>query len=1254
MKRAVSRLLGLCLALSLIVGLIPAARGAEADFVIKNGVLTAYNGPGGDVVIPSGVTAIGEYALTMGSSQSPVTSLTIPASVKQVQNNAFAGTRYLTEVTFLGDVESIGDYAFQSCLELNKVTFMGDVGSVGQGAFATCLGLTTVTFQGNVGSLGERVFSGCELLTSVTFQGTLDTLGDHAFSSCDALASITLPQGLTTLNSYTFMGCRSLADLQLPSTLQTIQSDAIRNCMAFSTLVVPEGVRVMGDGFFSGQDCALTDLYLPVTLRELGAINQYPDTLTVHYAGTKDQWDQVTGTGRTNCDSQTVLLAGGAEVDPLASTEYWTLLETPEELEALAVEIANGTRTQPTVLALVSAGDSNSIEFKASLAEKKIHAHALCHTDSVTEDVLPTFCSLLNLGEDVWAVFPVVLIYNPENDPSLMANPYGGYHEANLRAMLSGTGLLDGSGHTITFDPGRGTLDAPLVYTTNSYGRVDPFPPDPVRPGCEFLGWETDPDDYYWGPGDRTDVTAEYPFGWDATVTAKWRVIDLQDGEGITVTFKLNGGAMSSSPVRTTNSNGKIVPFPSDPVREGYEFMGWISGRGGASISAGDAFLEDATVTALWRAEQLEQPSPSTNIHNNEYTVITSPIYSNFRQNPDGGYTRLEVCRLSEDLPLIAGEEYDAEFHFLSGRQLPWEYCEGMPMIWGGAFLGKDYNFLIFGKENPEEDDTAVVIRVVKYSKDWERLDYVDGHGGNTTTPFVAGATRCAEGGGMLYIHTGHEMYHFQGENHQGCMTVLIRQSDLKITASDAGMFTINHSMNQFVLADSEGDLVMVDHGDGRPRCIFLERYSDVVGQDTVSDGAYGSTEVSPTFRGGQYQNQTGASVGGLAETTTGYVVSYNDNGRGTGLDGRQIYLSYVDKTNLAVTRRQLTTQSNAGNPLLVPTGLEGGYILWNELDENLSPSDTLCYAAYAADGTVGSIRQTRAPLSDCQPIAVDGKPVWYVTDNSAPAFYVLDPQAETDPVSLRTPGYHTVSFSFQNRIVETQVTGPDGKLEFLPVYCEKDRPLEGWFTSPYSSGGEKIITTDTVFTENTTVYARLGKRDTSFPGPISYSADAYQGVCDGKPHAVEITAPAGATVRYGLSANDCTLSASPSYTQPGSYRVYYTISQPTYPTVTNVATVVIHPAVEGLADQTWTVNADGSQSVRCVLTRSEPLAAPAQLLCASYDEAGRMVDVQSRTLEAGWQGSAPFTCDMPKTAVRAKFFCLEDGNLRPLLTPLS
>lgn len=53
-----SRVLAILLLLNLA---IPAfANDTGSDFVIKNGVLTEYAGSGGNVVIPDGITAIGE------------------------------------------------------------------------------------------------------------------------------------------------------------------------------------------------------------------------------------------------------------------------------------------------------------------------------------------------------------------------------------------------------------------------------------------------------------------------------------------------------------------------------------------------------------------------------------------------------------------------------------------------------------------------------------------------------------------------------------------------------------------------------------------------------------------------------------------------------------------------------------------------------------------------------------------------------------------------------------------------------------------------------------------------------------------------------------------------------------------------------------------------------------------------------------------------------------------------------------------
>lgn len=170
------KLLALTLALCLGLGAIPmTAVAADEGFVIENnvphdhhkrggdGVLTAYHGPGGEVVIPQGVT--------------------------NIYNQVFAGRADITSVTIPDTVEWIGGYAFSGCTGLTSVTIPGSVYTVYDSAFADCTSLTHVTFaEGDTlwGTINSWAFHGCENLTSVTLpQGV--TFSQWAFEGCDKL-----------------------------------------------------------------------------------------------------------------------------------------------------------------------------------------------------------------------------------------------------------------------------------------------------------------------------------------------------------------------------------------------------------------------------------------------------------------------------------------------------------------------------------------------------------------------------------------------------------------------------------------------------------------------------------------------------------------------------------------------------------------------------------------------------------------------------------------------------------------------------------------------------------------------------------------------------------------------------------------------------------------------------------------------------------------------------------------------------------
>jgi hypothetical protein len=130
--------------------------------VIENGVLIKYNGPAGDVVIPDGVTIIGERAFPnrFDLMNNPWT-VTIPEGVTDILDEAFFGCGGLTSVTFPNSLKNIGNSAFSGCFYFDTVSIILPEGltNIGANAFGGCGGLISITIPESVVHIGEDAFS---------------------------------------------------------------------------------------------------------------------------------------------------------------------------------------------------------------------------------------------------------------------------------------------------------------------------------------------------------------------------------------------------------------------------------------------------------------------------------------------------------------------------------------------------------------------------------------------------------------------------------------------------------------------------------------------------------------------------------------------------------------------------------------------------------------------------------------------------------------------------------------------------------------------------------------------------------------------------------------------------------------------------------------------------------------------------------------------------------------------------------------
>jgi len=261
-----------------------------SDFVIENGILKKYVGPGGDVVVPEGVTEIGERAFYFCKG---LTSLVIPDSVICIGETAFASCKSLTRVTVPNSVTSIGDRAFEDCSSLDSITISENITSIGNEAFKGCVGLANekgfvivngilfcyagneehVAIPDGVKSIGGRAFVsgllGCQNLKSVSIPGGVSNIGESAFSYCSNLESVSVPNSLTGIGKWAFMGCKNLRNLTIPMSVTSIGSAALQGCSSLRDITIPEGVSEIGGSTF--KSCSsLVNVTIPHSVTSVG------------------------------------------------------------------------------------------------------------------------------------------------------------------------------------------------------------------------------------------------------------------------------------------------------------------------------------------------------------------------------------------------------------------------------------------------------------------------------------------------------------------------------------------------------------------------------------------------------------------------------------------------------------------------------------------------------------------------------------------------------------------------------------------------------------------------------------------------------------------------------------------------------------------------------------------------------------------------------------------------------------------------
>lgn len=229
-------------------------------------------------------------------------SVYLPGTITNIGKDAFSFSDALTYVQFYngtdGEECNIGESAFLHCTSLSQVILSDNVVSIGEAAFNYCP-LRSITIPASVQYIGAGAFSHAPSLSSITLSEGLESVGNSAFNGC-SITEITVPASLKKCGplSGPFCSCTSLRKVTFAEGTTEILP-LFKECSSIQRVNIPDTVTSIRGGAFK-DSTSLKQIYIPKNVTSIES-NAIPAGTEYYYAGTKDQWSNVTrGTGNSN------------------------------------------------------------------------------------------------------------------------------------------------------------------------------------------------------------------------------------------------------------------------------------------------------------------------------------------------------------------------------------------------------------------------------------------------------------------------------------------------------------------------------------------------------------------------------------------------------------------------------------------------------------------------------------------------------------------------------------------------------------------------------------------------------------------------------------------------------------------------------------------------------------------------------------------------------------------------------------------
>lgn len=415
-----------------------------------------------------------------------------------------------------------------------------------------------------VTTIAEKAFYNMNGITQVILPETITIIEDEAFSYCRDLESINLPDSITTIGEEAFAACL-LTTVEIPASLESCGQNVFYNNGELTSVVLPEGLTVIFEYMFNDCD-ELVSINIPSSVKEVKA---YAFSSCIKLADVDLSHVSVIGRGAfVNCQSLTsVVLSDQLTIIDsyaFAYTHQLSSVQFPQHLQIIGESAFSGCSSL------------TELEFPQTLEMIGEGAFWGCKLATLE---LPS--SLKVIGEEAFRYNDFTVLYLPI-----------GLEKIEKLAFRNCDQLIS------IYLPSTIDVIEERVFRETGYQATI------------YINSESAPEQWHEAWRDYFTGSVEYQASFDDTI----------------IHYELDGGTNSDlNPSHIVTCDSAVL---SDPVYEGYNFLGWyldsewtlpidvITYRG----------LDAMTIFARWEA-QSENPYDINYVLDGGSNVLEAPYH---------------------------------------------------------------------------------------------------------------------------------------------------------------------------------------------------------------------------------------------------------------------------------------------------------------------------------------------------------------------------------------------------------------------------------------------------------------------------------------------------------------------------------------------------------------------------------------------------------------------------------------------------